>query len=181
MFFCQELWAALVGWAKPLQVGDPEEANASPDVSEVAVLARTPSSDSCSMPFRENGRDLYMWPMSSCMLSFTGNAFHTPFWVLFFSLWFHKTNKNLLHWTNCDYGELLGLVFPFWGNELWSSSYRMMDLEFSGAASAHLPMLKGYKGSSLAMSKMEQPLPHRSCACPDPVLPWCAFRIVWVD
>lgn len=55
-------------------------------------------------------------------------------------------------------------------------SYRMVDLGVLGATSAHLPMLKGCEGSSLAMLKMEQPRSCRSRACPDLCFPGAPFE-----
>lgn len=55
-------------------------------------------------------------------------------------------------------------------------SYRMVDLGVLGATSAHLLMLKGYEGSSLATLKMEQPRSCRSRACPDLCFPGAPFE-----
>lgn len=76
-----------------------------------------------------------------------------------------------------NYG-VIETSFPFWGNELLSSSYRMVDLGVSGASSTHLP-LKGVKGSSLAMRQMEQPflyvgaMPALTPCLPGAPCKWC--------
>ena len=71
------------------------------------------SSDSCSMPFPESGRDLYMWPMSLCMLPFAENAlpYSPDLGFVFITL----ISQKLFHWANCELWRVIGISFPFLG------------------------------------------------------------------